>query len=362
MATFNLSSAGDISLIGDWAKLQSYLYQLRRSLEYMFNNLNPDENYSEEARLIYVSDKEKQSAIEVALDHISLSMVDKDNVISAINLSEEGVKIQGDKIQMEGVVTVNSYFKIGLDGSMEATNGRFSGDITASTITGSTLTAGGSDDGVIIVKNSSGTEIGRWDKNGISVKSGSIEGTALSLGGSGNTGTLTVKDANGNTIGTWDNTGINIIGGAISSAAISLGGNGNTGVMTVHNSSGAQIGKWDNTGINVSRGVLNVGQFYTDDEYTQVGGFYVTNTEYGRDIFQTEDESCGMSADPGFSDGLWFWAGYNYDNDFDFAVNASGLCVARNFQILGGETLSHLMGRVDDLEDRVDALENGGPI
>lgn len=174
MATLSLSSAGDISMVNDWGKLQSYLYQLRRSLEYMFNNLTPDENYSDEARLIYVADKEKQSAIEVSLDHISLSMVDKDNVISAINLSEEGVKIQGDKIQMEGVVTVNSYFKIGLDGSMEATNGYFSGDIEASNIYGSTLTAGGTYDGEIIIKNSSGTEIGRWDKNGISVTQGVI--------------------------------------------------------------------------------------------------------------------------------------------------------------------------------------------
>ena len=276
MATFNLSSVGDISLVNDWSKLQSYLYQLRKQLQYMFDNLNPEENFSSEAYEKYLKDGEKASKIEQTVDHISLEMLTKDNVVSAINLSEEGVKIQGDKISLEGLVTVNSYFKIGLDGSIEAVNGKFSGDITASSMNSSNVT----------------------------------------LGGSGTAGELNVLDANNN-----------------------------------------NIGSWTKNGVNIRKGTLNVGQFYTDDEYTQIGGFYVTNSEYDRDIFQTEDERCGISADPGFSGGLWYWAGYNDTDDFDFAVNASGLCVARNFQILGGETLSHLIGRVDDLEDAVAQLQ-----
>lgn len=346
----------------DLRVIRSYLYKLNQSLDYMFSHLTPEDNWSQEALYKYISDGEKATELRVDIDQISATMVDKDQIVTQINMSKEGVKIKGDKISLEGLVTVNSFFKVGLDGSIEARNGKFSGDITASNITGSTLTAGGTEDGKIVIQNASGAEIGRWDKTGINVKQGEISGTALTVGGTGTAGTITVKDNNGNVIGTWTKDGVSILKGSISGTSLTLGGNGNTGVMTVQNASGTQIGKWDNTGINVSRGVLNVGQFYTDDEYTQVGGFYVTNTEYGRDVFQTEDESCGMSADPGFSDGLWFWAGYNSDNDFDFAVNASGLCVARNFQILGGETLSHLMGRVDDLEDRVDALESGGPI
>lgn len=180
MATFNLSSVGDISLVTDWGKLQSYLYQLRKQLQYMFDNLNPEDNYSSEAYEKYLADGDKASKIEQSVDHISLEMITKDNVVSAINLSEEGVKIHGDKISMEGVVTVNSYFKIGLDGSIEAVNGKFSGNISASTMTSS-----------------------------------AINSSAITLGGSGNTGKLTVLNASGTVIGSWDNTGISVKAGSL---------------------------------------------------------------------------------------------------------------------------------------------------
>jgi hypothetical protein len=124
---------------GDTSRIESYLYKLNRQLEYMFNNLAPEDNYSEQARLTYVSDGERQASIETALDGIKLTYVSKDNIISSINLSEETAAIEAPKIKLEGLVTVNGYFKIGLDGSIEATNGAFSGDITASTITGSTF-------------------------------------------------------------------------------------------------------------------------------------------------------------------------------------------------------------------------------
>lgn len=112
---------------------------MNENLRYMFNNLTPEDNYSQSAQLIYAADKERQSSIDVTLDHINLQMVDKDEVVSAINMSKEQIKILADKIALEGLVTVNSYFQIGLDGSITAKNGKFSGDITASTITGSTF-------------------------------------------------------------------------------------------------------------------------------------------------------------------------------------------------------------------------------
>ena len=59
--------------------------------------------------------------------------VSTNEVISRINQTAEAIKIQADKISLEGLVTVNSRFKILADGSMEATNGVFSGNITANT-------------------------------------------------------------------------------------------------------------------------------------------------------------------------------------------------------------------------------------
>lgn len=176
MAQFNLNSVGDISLVNDFPKLQSYLYQLQRQLRYMFDNLTPEDNYSSEAYEKYLSDGENASSIKQSVDLISLEMLTADNVVAAINLNREGVKIQGDRIQMEGVVTVNSYFKIGMDGSIEAVNGRFSGDITASNMSSSSITLGGSGNtGTLTVLNSSGTVIGSWDNTGISVKAGSLD-------------------------------------------------------------------------------------------------------------------------------------------------------------------------------------------
>lgn len=139
MAQFHMDTGELNGVRGDTTKIESYLYKLNRQLEYMFNNLTPEDNYSEQARLTYVSDGERQASIETALDGIKLTYVSKDNIISSINLSEETAAIEAPKIKLEGLVTVNGYFKIGLDGSIEATNGAFSGDITASTITGSTF-------------------------------------------------------------------------------------------------------------------------------------------------------------------------------------------------------------------------------
>ena len=120
-------------------KVESRLYRLNQQLEYMFSHLTPEDNFDEKARLVYVANGERQSAMEISLEQISLSMVDKDNIVSAINLSKEGVKIQGEKITLEGIITANSDFRITLDGSMEARNGTFQGDISASNITGSSL-------------------------------------------------------------------------------------------------------------------------------------------------------------------------------------------------------------------------------
>lgn len=75
--------------------------------------------------------------------------VSKDGVISAINQTAESVTIDADKINLNGAVTANNYFKINTDGSMEATNATFSGEINADsgsiaifTITDNYITSG----------------------------------------------------------------------------------------------------------------------------------------------------------------------------------------------------------------------------
>lgn len=54
---------------------------------------------------------------------IAVKGFDGKKIVSMINLSEDTVKIQGEKIQLEGTVTANEHFKILKDGSIEANAG-----------------------------------------------------------------------------------------------------------------------------------------------------------------------------------------------------------------------------------------------
>lgn len=132
MAVFSAASVDRINSIDD-SKIRSYLYKLNDDLTYMFNNLTPDDNYSKLAYDTYVENGEMLSDLSISVDGIKANVVYKDKVVAAINLSKEGVKIKGNKITLEGTVTANNYFKINLDGSMEAKNGKFTGSITGGT-------------------------------------------------------------------------------------------------------------------------------------------------------------------------------------------------------------------------------------
>lgn len=85
----------------------------------------------------YSTTEEMKSAIKLTADDISMEVskkVNGDEIISKINQSAEKVSIQADKINLHGTVTANENFKILKDGSIEARNGKFIGNITGSTI------------------------------------------------------------------------------------------------------------------------------------------------------------------------------------------------------------------------------------
>ncbi len=104
---------------------------------------------------VQVGDLEEntQAQFDITAEQLLLK-VDTNGVISAINLTSEEAKVQANKITLEGIVTANSYFKVLLDGSIEAVNGKFSGTLYSPTMNGgdiigsnitSTLWGGGTD-------------------------------------------------------------------------------------------------------------------------------------------------------------------------------------------------------------------------
>ena len=115
--------------------------------------------------------KYAQSQIISTADGISMT-VKKGNVISSINQSSEAITINANKLNLTGYITATD---VGASGSTV---------INGSRISGGTLTLGGSNNGngQINVKNASGTTIGKWTKDGISVDGGSITGTSISGG------------------------------------------------------------------------------------------------------------------------------------------------------------------------------------
>ena len=111
MAVYNIQLPENVSK-KSLEQVTAYLYRLNEQLTYMFNNMTPEENYSNEAYVKYIQEGEKVTSIEVSLgkvsasvqqntkdisrleitsENIKLEMVKKGEVVSAINLSEEAV-------------------------------------------------------------------------------------------------------------------------------------------------------------------------------------------------------------------------------------------------------------------------------
>ena len=128
---FKLAFDGDI-----------YLYMLVLStdkieaLMYKYKTL-----FEQSERLVKISaavyDKDERALEETGLIVTSkvsgLYAIDVDgNLKSFVGAGQDGVKIKASNIQLEGLVTANENFKILEDGSIEAKNGKFTGEINAS--------------------------------------------------------------------------------------------------------------------------------------------------------------------------------------------------------------------------------------
>lgn len=125
---FKLAFDGDIylyMLVLSTDKIEALTYKYKTLLE-------------QSERLVKISaavyDKDERALEETGLIVTSkvsgLYAIDVDgNLKSFVGAGQDGVKIKASNIQLEGLVTANENFKILEDGSIEAKNGKFTGEI-----------------------------------------------------------------------------------------------------------------------------------------------------------------------------------------------------------------------------------------
>lgn len=165
------------------SRIQDYLYELNENLTYMFNNLSPEDNYSEDARLVYVQRGQQIGQLEVRADGIEAKVSDDEkNYNTSIKLmadllslnasTPEGsssLSLTGDKITLKtGKFTVDAK-NLKID---EQGNGTFSGTVSAAKIEGGSMNATTITGGSISATKISGTDI----------TGGSISGTNIDGG------------------------------------------------------------------------------------------------------------------------------------------------------------------------------------
>lgn len=118
--------------------------------------------------------------IDVLSDRIELK-VQKDKIISSINMSPEEITINAQRININGVTSINDKFKVNLDGSMETIAGKIGGwDINNTTLY-NTYTASNKDYTIKLDSNDHIIASIEETKTGTTVTN--TRSTELSLGG-----------------------------------------------------------------------------------------------------------------------------------------------------------------------------------
>lgn len=218
------------------------------------------------------------------------------------------------------------------------------GTMLADRVRGGTLELGGTglgSSGSIVVMDATGKRIGSWDKNGLTILRGVLQGVSAIFGGTdNNSGSIEVKDASGTTIGRWDKDGLKVTKGTISGAKVD--------------------------GSVVSGGTLDIGALYADEDVVQFGDYEVsadgTNrlaSTNGWIEFNSQERQSGS---PGGKFASVFVGGEGYGG---VEIKGTGVISAATFEA-GNVTFPHsswadgwnLLQMLKDLYDRVNNLEN----
>lgn len=153
------------------------------------------------------------------------------------------------------------------------------GTMLADRIRGGTLELGGTGlgrDGSIVVMDAAGKRIGSWDKSGLSILKGILQGVSAIFGGVDNqNGAIEVKDASGRTIGRWDKDGLYINRGAIEGGTINIG----NGTFQV-----------DRDGsVSIESGEISIGPVIINESMLEMGVFRLASSNVG--VFYSKDRN-----------------------------------------------------------------------
>lgn len=110
-------------------------------------------------------------------------------------------------------------------------------------------------------------------------------------------GAIEVLDSNDQKIGSWDKTGLTVLRGIIQGASAIFGGNDNqNGAIEILNASGEKIGRWDKDGIYIANGVLEAGQFKADDTGVNIGDLIISSAR-GDHLLYTKNGNFELSVE-----------------------------------------------------------------
>lgn len=156
MSTFDANKFGDLNSIQSMNALKGYIFQLTEQLKYNFMNLEPEDNFSPDAYQKYLSNGDAASAIEQAIGQIIMFVKDSGGE-TQMQLTPEMAALVSAQIALYGAVTFNNLQTAGQT------------TIIGSNIHGGSITLGGNnnENGVLLIKDASGTTIGTYDRSGI---------------------------------------------------------------------------------------------------------------------------------------------------------------------------------------------------
>ena len=370
-------------------EVADYLYELNENLTYMFNNLTPEDNYSEKARLIYAQRGKQIASLEVRADAIELRVSEDETKIASLEVRADAielkvqnnetnyntsirlladlltlnattpsgtssVKLTGDKIELKTGkfivnaknLTIDAQGNAVFSGTVQAAQIK-SSSITGGTITGSSVSAGTIDGTTITGGTISGTSM-----SASTITGGTISSTTL------NSSTINSSSISAATISGGTITGTSISGGSLSGATIT----GNTisgGSISGATISGNTISGGTIDGTTINGGTINGTSINGGDDirfkarpgYLKFGDF-VVDDDYGRNLFMSDDECTGMSNYDASGDELYLWAGYD-GHHYVFQVNANEEVRVRGEFYYNGDELTDLIQQMID-----DAISN----